>query len=84
LVHYLIAPMIVGEPARANHVFAWAKSKNRWLRRATCVALIQGTRRKMFFPEIKRLSGQAPRLVLRTACEKLKPGVRKKILAKPS
>jgi len=37
-------------------VFRWAKSRNRWHRRAACVALIRGARQKMFFPEIKRLS----------------------------
>jgi 3-methyladenine DNA glycosylase AlkD len=57
LVHYLIAPMMAAKPVRANRVFRWAKSKNRWFRRAACVSLIQGTRRKMFFPEIIRLSG---------------------------
>ena len=57
LVHYLIAPMVVAKPARASRVFHWAKSRNRWFRRAACVALIQGARRKMFFPEIIRLSG---------------------------
>lgn len=56
LVHYLIAPMIAAKPSRARSVFLWAKSSNRWHRRAACVALIQGTRRKMFFPEIVRLS----------------------------
>jgi len=56
LVHYLIAPMIVMKPARAKCVFRWAKSRDRWHRRAACVALIQGTRRKMFLAEIKRLS----------------------------
>jgi 3-methyladenine DNA glycosylase AlkD len=56
LVHYLIAPMIAAKPNRAARVFRWAKSRNRWHRRAACVALIQGTRKKMFFPEIKRLS----------------------------
>lgn len=56
LVHSLIAPMIVAKPARAAKVFRWAKSRDRWHRRAACVALIQGTRRKMFFPEILRLS----------------------------
>jgi 3-methyladenine DNA glycosylase AlkD len=56
LVHYLIAPMIAAKPARAKGVFRWAKSPNRWYRRAACVALIQGTRRKMFLPEIKRLT----------------------------
>ncbi len=56
LVHYLIAPMIASEPARVKSVFRWAKSRNRWHRRAACVALIQGTRQKMFFSEIRRLS----------------------------
>jgi 3-methyladenine DNA glycosylase AlkD len=56
LVHYLIAPMIATQPSRARSVFVWGKSPNRWHRRAACVALIQGTRRKMFFPEITRLS----------------------------
>jgi 3-methyladenine DNA glycosylase AlkD len=119
LVHYLIGPMVAAKPDRASRVFRWAKSRNRWHRRAACVALIQGTRQKMFFPEIKRLSDlllsdeddmvqkglgwllretakadakrtvpylmkireRAPRLVLRTACETLPGGARKKILA---
>jgi 3-methyladenine DNA glycosylase AlkD len=111
--------MIASKPARAKLVFRWAKSPNRWHRRAACVALIRGSRARMFFPEIKRLSdflladkddmvqkglgwllretakfdakrtvpylmkirGQAPRLVLRTACETLTPAVRKRVLA---
>jgi 3-methyladenine DNA glycosylase AlkD len=56
LVHYLIAPMIKAEPRRSRKVFEWAKSPHRWHRRAACVALIQGTRRKMFFPQIARLA----------------------------
>jgi 3-methyladenine DNA glycosylase AlkD len=56
LVHYLIAPMVAAKPARAKAVFRWAKSADRWHRRAACVALIRGTRQKMFFPEIKWLS----------------------------
>ncbi len=56
LVHYLIAPMIVAKPQRTRVVFRWAKSRDRWHRRAACVALIQGARRKMFFAEITRLS----------------------------
>jgi 3-methyladenine DNA glycosylase AlkD len=121
LVHYLIAPLIAAKPARVRRVFGWAKSKNRWFRRAACVAMIQGTRRKMFFSEITKLSDllladeddmvqkglgwllretvkadarrtlpylmsihrRAPRLVLRTACEKLSPAARKKVLALP-
>jgi 3-methyladenine DNA glycosylase AlkD len=120
LVHYLIAPMVAAKPGRTVRVFRWAKSRHRWHRRAACVAVIQGTRKKMFFAEIKRLSNlllsdeddivqkglgwllretakadakrtvpylmsirkQAPRLVLRTACETLPAGTRKKILAK--
>jgi 3-methyladenine DNA glycosylase AlkD len=56
LVHSLISPMIVADPSRADFVFRWAKSPNRWLRRAACVALIRGARQKKFFPEIKRLT----------------------------
>jgi 3-methyladenine DNA glycosylase AlkD len=56
LVHDLIAPMIINQPVRAKVVFRWAKSKNRWHRRAACVALIRGTRSKMFFPDIVRLA----------------------------
>ncbi len=120
LVHYLIGPMIATKPARAKNVFRWAKSPDRWHRRAACVALIQGTRQKMFFPEIVRLSiqllhdpddmvqkglgwllretakadpkrtvqhlrrirGNAPRLVLRTACETLHPSTRCQILGR--
>jgi 3-methyladenine DNA glycosylase AlkD len=119
LVHDLIAPMIASKPARARRVFRWAKSPNRWHRRAACVALIRGSRAKMFLPEITKLSDSllkdeddmvqkglgwmlretakfdakrtvpylmkirrlAPRLVLRTACETLPAGARKRILA---
>ncbi len=56
LVHCLIAPMVAAKPARTKFVFRWAKSANRWHRRAACVALIRGARAKMFFPEIVTLS----------------------------
>jgi len=56
LVHYLIAPMIATKTARTRYVFAWAKSPDRWHRRAACVALIQGTRQKLFLHQIQRLS----------------------------
>jgi len=56
LVHYLIAPMVVAKPDHMGTIFRWAKSKHRWHRRAACVALIQGTRTRQFFPEIVRLS----------------------------
>ena len=56
LVHYLIAPMVAAKPARVKSVFRWAKSRDRWHRRAACVALIRGTRKKMFLPEVKKLT----------------------------
>ncbi len=100
-------------------MFVWARSKNRWRRRAACVALIRGARRRMFGEEISRVSevllvdeddmvrkglgwllrehakadparamkflmkirARAPRLVLRTACETLRPEQRRRIFA---
>ncbi len=56
LVHYLIAPLITAKPERVAKVFEWAKSPDRWHRRAACVALIHGTRRRQFFPKIQQLS----------------------------
>ena len=56
LVHSLIAPMVAADATRVKSVFRWAKSRDRWHRRAACVALIRATRAKMFFPEIVRLS----------------------------
>jgi 3-methyladenine DNA glycosylase AlkD len=121
-VHYLIAPMVAANPARVKDVFRWAKSSDRWHRRAACVALIRGARVRMLVPQIVTLSdslltdqddmvqkglgwllretakfdaqrtvpylmkirGRAPRLVLRTACETLPAGIKKKILAPSS
>ncbi len=120
LAHYLLAPMVAADPARCHEVFRWAKSQNRWRRRAACVALIRGARERQFFAEIVRLSNQllqneedddmvqkglgwllretakadrkrtvpylmkirknAPRLVLRTACETLPVATRKRVL----
>ena len=56
LVHYLIAPMVAAKGSRVRNVFVWAKSPDRWHRRAACVALIQGTRQKKFLPEIKKVA----------------------------
>ena len=58
LVHDVLAPMIVAEPARCRETFLWAESPNRWRRRAACVALIRGTREGRFFREIGRLSNR--------------------------
>ena len=56
LVHYLISPLIAAKASRAQAVFVWAKSRGRWHRRAACVGLIRGARRKMFLPQVKRLT----------------------------
>ncbi|MGB9235149.1 MAG: DNA alkylation repair protein [Terriglobales bacterium] len=56
LAHDLLAPMLIADGARCREVFGWAKSRNRWRRRAACVALIRGVREKMFFAEVVRLS----------------------------
>ena len=56
LVHSLIGPMMVAEPVRTKNSAAWAKSRNRWLRRAAAVALIRGARRKLFFAEVQRVT----------------------------
>jgi 3-methyladenine DNA glycosylase AlkD len=55
LVHDLIA-RIVAKQTRAKAVFRWAKSRDRWHRRAACVALIRGMRARLFFPEVVKLS----------------------------
>lgn len=118
LVHYLIGPMILNEPGRTKVVFRWAKSRNRWHRRAAAVALIHSARRRTGFEEVMKVSNAllndqddmvqkglgwllreaakadpqrtvpylmtirdtAPRLVLRTACEKLSAAERVRIL----
>ena len=56
LVHDLISPMVVAKTSRAKSVFKWAKSPNRWHRRAACVSLIRAARVKLLFPEITKLS----------------------------
>ena len=58
LAHYLLSPMVAADPRRCRAVFSWAKSSNRWRRRAACVALIRGTRERQLFPQIMRLSNQ--------------------------
>ena len=118
-MHYLISPIVADDPARMKYVFTWAKSHHGWHRRAACVALIRGARRKMFFPEITRSSAllfndesdmvqkglgwllretakadpkrtvpylmrirkNAPRLVLRAACETLPPATKRYLLS---
>jgi 3-methyladenine DNA glycosylase AlkD len=56
LAHDVLAPMMAANPVRSRDVFQWAKSLNRWRRRAACVALIRGAREHKFFTQIVRLS----------------------------
>src|SRR6202167_2307393 len=58
LAHDVLAPMLVASPVRVGDVFEWAKSSNRWRRRAACVALIRGTREGRFAQALARLSNQ--------------------------
>jgi 3-methyladenine DNA glycosylase AlkD len=58
LAHYLLAPMVYADPTRSREVFRWAKSRNRWRRRASCVALILRPEQKKLFAEIVSLSDQ--------------------------
>ncbi len=56
LVHYLIGPLLAADRKRASRVFVWAKSRNRWHRRAAAVGLIRGARAHKFLPEILRVT----------------------------
>ncbi len=118
LINYLIGPMIAADSSRTKSAFRWAKSRDRWHRRAAAVSLIRSTRQHRLFNEVVRMSNlllsdqddmvqkglgwllretakhdakrtvpylisirdRAPRLVLRTACETLSPGLRAQVL----
>jgi 3-methyladenine DNA glycosylase AlkD len=56
LVYDLIAPLIAAQPNRAKLVLDWAKSPNRWRRRAAAVSLIRATRAHNLVPETERLT----------------------------
>ena len=120
LVQYLIGHMMVADPRRLRRVLVWARSKDRWHRRASAVALLRGTNQGLFWDEVQKIThtllededdmvrkglgwllretarhdaagtmpllmsirGSAPRLVLRTACERLSAEDRKRVLAR--
>jgi 3-methyladenine DNA glycosylase AlkD len=56
LVQYLIGPMIVADPRRMQRVFVWSRSRNRWRRRASAVALLRGTNKGMFWEEVQQIT----------------------------
>lgn len=56
LVSYLIGPMIAANPKRSKVVFQWAKSRDRWHRRAAAVALIRAIRERKCRAEVVRVT----------------------------
>jgi 3-methyladenine DNA glycosylase AlkD len=56
LVYYLIAPLVLADPKRASRLPVWARSRNRWHRRAAAVALIRLARARRERPTIIRIS----------------------------
>ena len=56
LASYLLGPMIAENPKRARIVFTWAKSKNRWYRRAAAVSLIRAIREQKCRREVVQIS----------------------------
>jgi 3-methyladenine DNA glycosylase AlkD len=61
LVHYVIGPLVAKDLKRADRIYVWAKSKNRWRRRAAAVSLIRAMRsaetRERAFLHVKKVTG---------------------------
>ncbi len=58
LVHSLIGPMLVGNDKRQQRALGWARSRNRWHRRAAAVSFIRAARLKQSFPNIQKVTEQ--------------------------
>ena len=56
LVSYLIGPMIASDPRRAKTVFKWAKSSDRWHRRAAAVALTRAIREQKCRADVVKIT----------------------------
>jgi 3-methyladenine DNA glycosylase AlkD len=56
LVYYLISPMIAADELRTTAAFRWAKSRDRWHRRAAAVSLIRATRERRYFNHVERMT----------------------------
>ena len=56
LASYLLGEIMAAHPKLSSRVFIWAKSPNRWHRRAAAVTLIRGIRYGLFEPEIRRIT----------------------------
>jgi 3-methyladenine DNA glycosylase AlkD len=56
LASYILGEIMAADPKLSRHVFTWAKSPDRWHRRAAAVTLIRGIRHGLFESEIKRIT----------------------------
>lgn len=56
LVHYLLGPIIARDESLLTRPPRWAKSKNRWHRRAAAVSLIHTTRQHKNFAQVQLIS----------------------------
>jgi 3-methyladenine DNA glycosylase AlkD len=56
LASYLLGEIMAADPKLSSHVFVWAKSSDRWHRRAAAVTLIRGIRYGLFESEINRIT----------------------------
>ena len=50
--------MVLAKPKRAACLHRWARSSDRWHRRAAAVGFVRGARQRMFFDHITRVSKQ--------------------------
>ena len=56
LAHFLLGPMIAADRRLLSRPLRWAKSKDRWHRRAAAVSLIHSTRQHKHFDHIQRIA----------------------------
>jgi 3-methyladenine DNA glycosylase AlkD len=56
LAHYLLSPMILVKPDRAKACLRWARSSNRWHRRAASVSLVRAARNHQLVDQSKDVS----------------------------
>jgi len=56
LVQYLLGPMVAADPRLLSQALRWARSKDRWHRRAAAVSLIHSTRQHKNFEHIQRVT----------------------------
>lgn len=86
LTTYVLGPQLVADKNRLRAVFRWARSGNRWHRRAAAASLIPAARRGVHAEEIFRLARKLYRdpdemvqkavgWLLKEACKRQRPAV---------